>query len=68
MKITKKFGLKIKELRAKKKISQEKLAFLAGLHRTYVSDIERGNRNVSLINMEKLANALKADIKDLVDF
>jgi len=49
-------------------ISQEELAFLCGLHRTYISDIERGTRNVSLENIEKIARALNVSPKDLFDF
>lgn len=56
-------------LRAKRKaagISQEELADMAGLHRTYVGGIERGERNVSIDNIEKLAQALGADVADLL--
>lgn len=52
------FGKKLREARQRKGISQERLAELADLHRTYVSGIERGERNVSLVNIEKLARAL----------
>lgn len=47
------------------KVSQEELAERAGLHRTYVGDIERGGRNVSLENIEKLAGALELSLPDL---
>ncbi len=47
-------------------ISQEELADLCGLHRTYISDIERCNRNVSIDNIEKLANALNVSASDLL--
>ena len=51
-----KFGLKIKELRKLKGISQEKLANLAEIDRTYLPTIEKGERNVSIVVIEKLAN------------
>lgn len=57
------------QLRARRKeigISQEALADLAGLHRTYVGSIERCERNVSIDNIEKLAIALNTDIADLL--
>jgi len=47
-------------------LSQEVLADLAGLHRTYVGGIERAERNVSIDNIEKLAAALDADVVDLL--
>jgi transcriptional regulator with XRE-family HTH domain len=47
-------------------ISQEELADLAGLHRTYVGSVERGERNVSIDNIERLAGALGLDVMDLV--
>lgn len=53
-------------MRLEKKLSQEKLAELAGLHRTYVSSVERGERNISLVNIEKLADALGVPLKDLM--
>ncbi len=52
------FGTRLRELRREKGISQEKLAEIAELHRTYVGGIERGERNVSLDNIWKLAEAL----------
>ena len=52
-------GLTVRKYRLKMGISQEKLAELTGLHRTYISDIERGSRNVSAINIVRLAKALK---------
>ena len=48
-------------------ISQEALAELTGLHRTYISDIERGSRNVAILNIVRLAKALKVNPADLVD-
>lgn len=53
-------------LRARDGLSQEALADLVDLHRTYVGSIERSERNVSLDNVEKLATALKIDICDLL--
>ena len=48
----------VEEARLNKKLSQEELAFVCNLHRTYISDIERAKRNVSIDNIEKIANAL----------
>ena len=64
--IKKSLGLAVREYRTKLGISQEKLAELTGLHRTYISDIERGSRNVAIINIVRLAKALKVKPKDLV--
>jgi transcriptional regulator with XRE-family HTH domain len=64
--VTVRFGKRLREVRTRKGISQEKLAELAGLHRTYVSSVERGERNVSLINIENLANALGVPMAELM--
>ena len=63
--ICKKFGERVRDLRKERQLSQEKLAELADLHRTYIGDIERGERNVSLENIEKIAKALKIKLEDL---
>lgn len=60
------FARNIKVFRAKLDLSQEELADLAGLHRTYVGSVERGERNISIDNMERLASALNIDIKELL--
>ncbi len=65
--IQKLFGDKIRELRKKRGLSQEDLAFKSGLHRTYISDIERGSRNVSLRNIEKIAKSLGTSPKFLLE-
>ncbi len=59
------FGRRLREVRQARGLSQEELAFKAGLHRTYVSSAERGKRNVGLVNIERLAQALDIDIGDL---
>ena len=64
MNIKQKLGKRIRKLREEKGFSQEKLAELCGLHRTYVSTVELGKRNISLVNIEKIANALGCQIKD----
>ncbi|MEA5567227.1 MULTISPECIES: helix-turn-helix transcriptional regulator [unclassified Anabaena] len=61
-----KFGLKIRELRLLKGLSQEDLADLAGLHRTYIGGIERGERNVAFINIVRLAKALDVSLSNLM--
>ncbi|WP_353734786.1 helix-turn-helix transcriptional regulator, partial [Crocosphaera sp.] len=60
--LRKRFGLAIKKRRNELRISQEELAFRSGLHRTYISDIERDSRNPSLDNIKKLADALEISI------
>lgn len=57
---------KIRLLRTEKGLSQEKLAFLADVHRAYIGQIERGEKKIGLTNLEKIANALGVSIKDLL--
>lgn len=59
------FGKKVKTLRKERGLSQEQLAFKANFHRTYVGMIERAERNITLANIKKVADALEIDIKDL---
>ncbi len=63
--IREKFGFAVKERREELELTQEELAGKAGIHRTYLSDIERGSRNLSLINIEKMAAALSLSISEL---
>ncbi len=63
--IRKKFGQKVRELRNKQGLSQEDFAFECDLHRTYVGAIERGERNISIDNIAKIADALKIKIDQL---
>lgn len=60
------FGNRLREVRQAAGVSQERLAELAGLHRTYVSSVERGLRNISLVNIEKLARALEVSLAELM--
>jgi len=62
-----KFGAKIKALRISKGYSQEKLAELADLDRTYIPGIESGKRNVSIVVIEKIAKAFQLTISDLTN-
>lgn len=57
----------IRRIRGERRLSQEALADVAGLHRTYVGSIERSERNVSIDNIEKLANALRVSMSELLD-
>lgn len=68
MDINKKFGERIRDIRVSKNLSQEKLAEISSLHRTYISLVERGKRNICLSNIEKLSNALDCSLKDLFNF
>lgn len=60
------FGASVRAIRLDRALSQEALAERAGLHRTYVGDIERGRRNVSLVNIDRLARALSTSPADLL--
>lgn len=59
-----KFGQKVRGERTKLALSQEELASRAGVHRTYIGMIERGEKNITLENIEKIAKALKINIAD----
>ena len=61
-----KLGLKIKEIRNKKSLSQEQLAHLADVHRTYIGMIERAEKNITLVNAYKIAKALEIDLVELL--
>lgn len=63
----KRLAAKLRLERALRGLSQEQLADLAGLHRTYVGSIERSERNVSLDNIEQLANALGLDVAAMLE-
>lgn len=59
------FGVRVRQLRTERGWSQEAFADLCGLHRTYVGAIERGEQNLSLLNIEKLAATLKMSLAEL---
>jgi len=59
-------GSNLRRLREAKELSQEKFAFEAGIHRTYVSDLERGARNPTITVVERLAEALGVTASDLL--
>ena len=60
------FANNVRNFRKEKGLSQESLADLCNIHRTYIGSIERAERNVSIDNMEKIANALEVNIKELL--
>ncbi len=62
-----KFGERVREIRKEKGLSQEELAHKADLHRTYIGMIERAEKNITLINIEKIANALEVDLIKLLE-
>ncbi len=64
--ILKIFGDKVRSIRMQKGMSQEQLAALANMHRTYIGMIERAEKNITLINIEKIAKALEINIKELI--
>lgn len=67
-KLLKEFGHHLKSIRKNKNLSQEQLGLIAELDRTYISGIERGVRNISLINIFRLAEALEISPADLFKF
>ena len=64
--IRERFGARLRQVRGENQLSQEKLAALAGLHRTFVSMVERGKRNVTIATVEKLAAGLNCRMADLM--
>ncbi len=65
--INEEVGFNIRRIREKRGLSQEKLGALAGLHRAYIGQIERGEKNIGLKNLEKIAKALDVPVRFLVD-
>ena len=63
--VRERFGFAVKGRREELGLTQEDLAEKAGIHRTYLSDVERGSRNLSLINIERLAGALSLRMSEL---
>jgi len=59
------FGQRVQELRKKRNLSQEQLADMSGVHRTYIGMVERAEKNITLRNIKKIAKALDVNIKDL---
>ena len=60
------FGENVRKFRRLLNLSQEELAHKADLHRTYIGMIERAEKNITLVNIEKIANALEVNIEDLL--
>lgn len=65
-KVLERFGKRVRELRKEKGLSQEQLADRANLHRTYIGMIERAEKNITLINIKKIAIALDVSISELI--
>jgi transcriptional regulator with XRE-family HTH domain len=65
--LQRRFGARVRELRQNKGLSQEALALSCGLDRTYVGSVERGERNISLVNIHLIASALRVPVKALFD-
>jgi transcriptional regulator with XRE-family HTH domain len=65
--IQKKFGSKLRQIRQNLKLSQEELALLCNLDRSYIGGVERGERNISLVNIHKIADALNISPKEFFD-
>lgn len=61
-------GKRVKELRNRLGVSQEELAEIAELDRTYITSVERGKRNISIVNIEKIATALNISLRDFFNF
>lgn len=68
MNVKEKIGQRIKELRGAANMSQKDLAYAADLDRSYIASIENGSRNVSIVNIEKIAIALNVTLKDFFNY
>lgn len=66
MDIKEKIGKRIKQLRELKGMSQKDLAYSADLDRSYIASVENGNRNISIVNIEKIANAMHITLSDFL--
>lgn len=66
MDVAKRLGARIQKLRLEKGLSQEDLAFEADLHRTYISHVERGSRNITVLGLCKIAKGLKIDASEIL--
>lgn len=66
LKINIKVGNNIRTIRKNKELTQEQLAELANVHRTYIGMVERAEKNITLVGLEKIAKALAVDIKELL--
>jgi len=67
MNIKEKIGQRIKTIREEKELSQKDIAYAADLDRSYIASVENGKRNVSIVNIEKIAHALKVPVKTFFD-
>ena len=65
--IQKQVGLRIKEIRLSKHLSQEECSFNVGIDRTYWSSVECGRRNISIINLDKICNSFEISLKEFFD-
>jgi transcriptional regulator with XRE-family HTH domain len=65
MEIKSKVGRRIKEIREKNGISQKDLAYTADIDRSYIASVENGQRNISIVNLEKITKALKVSLSEL---
>lgn len=65
--IRQKFGSQVRRLRKERSMSQEELAASSDLDRTYIGGVERGERNISIVNIQKIAKALEVQLKELMD-
>lgn len=63
--VQKAFGTRLRALRKAKGLSQESMALMCGLDRTYIGGVERGERNISLVNIHRIATALGLDVREL---